>query len=143
VGGARRYGDGVPGAAEGLVAATTQENVAVEDLELLLLGTVDVFRRDKGCGAQLEVHLGDRAAGLPARPHEGDPFPGHRVLDDITRIHHSPDVAATRSTDLDSASPLPGGSHRRSLGRSALVLRMRRARSQAAGCAYTCQSTLR
>lgn len=42
--GARRYGDGLPGAADGLVAATTQEDVAVdivatavEDLELLLL----------------------------------------------------------------------------------------------------------
>ena len=94
--GAGRYDNALPGATDGLLSAATQEDAAVEDLELFLLRTVDVLRGQERRRAQFEVHLGERSAGLLARPNERDPLPGDRVLDDITSTHRLLRLAATR-----------------------------------------------
>src|SRR6476661_8184068 len=89
---ATRHNHGLTRAAHRLLTSATQQDAAFEDLELLLLGTMDVLGGQEGGGAQLEVQLGERTAGLFARPHERDALPGDRVLNHITDADHHRNV---------------------------------------------------
>src|SRR5690606_31773247 len=87
--GTRRYRHGLPRTAHGLLTAASQQDVAIENLELLFLRPMNVFCRQERRRTQFEVQLGERTAGLLACANERDPLPGDRVLDDVPGVDHT------------------------------------------------------